>query len=205
MSCYVIYSVVHFNHTSFVIWLFWFLNDFYFLHCSQCFSIKTISVALEKCDSIEWFFIDTFCMNSLLLYWVICKFLLLFVKTRKKTLFIYPCFSKLFIQCIIQYYSITGKNRTVSKSWNFGCFKEALPMFMCVAGIWTYLHILVSVFSIFYFSSRPFLVGILSTETLILFWLNLPDFSKSHHFEFVKYYHFLVSIFPVFTVAKYIF
>ena len=50
------------SHLS-VLWLFSSLNNLFFLHCNSYLRSKTNTVALVKCDSIEWLFIDCFCLT----------------------------------------------------------------------------------------------------------------------------------------------
>ena len=77
-----LWSDMHPNHTSFVLWLFFYFNDLVFLHCNQYLWRKHSTVASEKGDSMEWLFNYHFCLSNLLLHWVIFQLLLLLQRRK---------------------------------------------------------------------------------------------------------------------------
>ena len=51
-----------------------------FVHCYWYLRKKTSTTASEKCDELEWLFIDCFCLINLTLYWFKFEFFYFFLR-----------------------------------------------------------------------------------------------------------------------------
>ena len=124
-SCHS-WSDMHLNHTSFVLLIIFFFEWPFFVYCNWYLGRKNSTVASEKCDSMEWLFNDNFCLNNLILYWIIFE-LLMFLLGKKKVN-IYPCFPRLFIQFSKKVLVVRNESDWILSllvNWKFGissCF-----------------------------------------------------------------------------------